>query len=111
RKKGVKLHIDVGLVSEDAQLAPDQPPNGVLDTEDQPPTDKQLTPEEDTGLDGEMDPDEGAVLDSTAHLNASLADPHGDDWRAPNIGDDKDKYKERDPRRWRFNNGNEKNQQ
>jgi hypothetical protein len=111
RHKGVKLHIDIGLVSKDAQLAPDQPPNGILDTEDKPPIDKQLTPEEDTGLDGLMDPDEGAVFDQTAHMNASTSDPHGDDWQAPNIGTDKDKYVEHDPRRWRFNNGTEKNQQ
>jgi hypothetical protein len=112
RHKGVKLHIDIGLVSKDAQLAPDQPPNGILDTEDKPPIDKQLTPQEDTGLDGVFDPDEATVYDNTAHLNASLADPHGDDWQAPNTGADKDKYvNERDPRRWRYNNGTERNQQ
>jgi hypothetical protein len=111
RHKGVKLHIDVGLVSEDAQLAPDQPPNGVLDTEDQPPRDKILQPSEDTGLDGVFDANEGAVWDSTAHMNASPSDPHGDDWVPPNTGNDKDKYVEHDPRRWRFNNGTERNQQ
>ncbi|HEV8481193.1 MAG TPA: hypothetical protein VGR66_10405, partial [Candidatus Eisenbacteria bacterium] len=110
RHKGVKLHIDVGLVSEDAQLAPDEPPNGKLDTEDKT-ADNQLTPDEDTGIDAISDPAETTQADPTAHINASSSDPHGDDWRPPNTGDDKDKYVESDPRRWRFNNGTEKNQQ
>ena len=111
RRKGVKLHFDVGLVSEDAQLGADEPPDRVLENEDLPPLDRQLTPEEDVGLDGLSDAQETVMADPTAHLNASTADPQGDDWRAPNTGDDKDKYIERDPRRWRFNNGTEKNQQ
>ena len=52
-----------------------------------------------------------SVLDQTAHMNASTSDPHGDDWVPPNTGDDKDRYVEHDPRRWRFNNGTERNQQ
>src|SRR5262249_31028654 len=94
RKKGVKLHIDLGLVSEDSQQRPDERPDRALNTEDLPPYDKQLTPEEDVGLDGVPDVSESVVADSTARMNASLADPSGDDWLAPNTGDDKDKYPE-----------------
>jgi hypothetical protein len=110
RRPGVKLHIDVGLVGEDQQRRPDERPNQVPDTEDLPPPDRQLTPEEDIGLDAVADLSETDLVDSTAAINASPSDPHGDDWRVPNGDEEKDLYPERDPRRWRFANGTEKNQ-
>jgi hypothetical protein len=110
RRPGVKLHIDIGLVPEDQQRRPDERPNLVLDTEDLPPTDGQLTPEEDVGIDAVADLSEVDLVDSTAAINASQSDPHGDDWRVPNAEEEKDLYPERDPRRWRFANGTEKNQ-
>lgn len=110
RKPGVKLHIDLGVMSEDEQQRPDSLPNGKLDTEDLPPPDRQLVPEEDVGLDGVADAAEFVIADSTARMNASGSDPEGDDWRAPSTDKDVEPYPERDPRRWRFNNGTEINQ-
>mgnify|MGYP003694613579 CR=1 FL=1 len=55
----VKLHLDLGTVSEDEQRAPNILPNRRLDTEDKPPRDNQLVVtdanNEDTGLDGQLD--------------------------------------------------------
>jgi hypothetical protein len=106
RKSGVTLNIDIGTVSEDAQHYPDALPNGVLDSEDQLPRDRQLDATEDTGIDSVFSEGETLISNPTARLNASTSDPHGDDWRVPD-----DAYEdERDPRRWRFNNGTERNQ-
>ena len=108
---GVKLHIDLGTVSEDEQRSPDVPPNGKLDTEDKV-KDNQLTVtegnNEDTGLDGTLD---GAENDSTLDLTtASSSDPHGDDFQTPGPGDvAHDDAESLDPFNWRFTNGTENN--
>ena len=111
----VKLHIDLGAVSEDMMRAPNRPPNGILDSEDQPRPvrDHQLTVveggiNEDTGVDGALDAVEVDRLDkgliTLADLTtASTADPEGDDWRS--TGD----FKDIDPRKFRYSNGTENN--
>jgi hypothetical protein len=113
RKPGVQIHIDVGVISEDAQHRPDRPPNGTLDTEDQLPRDRQLDASEDTGVDSVFSaaqysggPYETEIVNSTVRLNASPSDPAGDDFRPP----DTTYPQEDDPRRWRFANGTERNQ-
>jgi hypothetical protein len=106
RDGNVRINIEIGTVSEDAQHFPDLAPNGRLDTEDQEPRDRQLDATEDTGVDSVFSIDEAVTADPTDRINASPEDPHGDDWRPP----DEDYENERDPRRWRFNNGTERNQ-
>ena len=85
---GVKLHIDVGRVSEDQMRAPNRVPNGKVDTEDRQ-LDGQLTvlgdDTEDTGLDGVLDKNEPASLATlglpVADLTtATTSDPEGDNW-------------------------------
>ena len=108
RDTHVRLHIDLGTVSEDQMRAPDEPPNGLLDTEDQQPRDNQLTvtdkKDEDTGYDGVKDAGENhPVRDLTT---AGPADPEGDDY---NTFDET--YQDLDPRRYRYTNGTEGNKQ
>ncbi len=110
----VKLHIDVGIVSEDEMRAPDEPPNGKLDSEDQPPRDNQLTVaggiNEDTGEDGKLDPDEPGYgsqnpKDWRDLTTAGPGDPEGDDFRPVD-----EHYKDQlDTRRYRYTNGTEGN--
>jgi hypothetical protein len=85
----VKLHIDLGRVSEDQMRAPNRPPNGRIDTEDQRPRDNQLTvtgdQSEDTGVDGITDSEEqsrynAGQLTLADLVTASSSDPEGDDW-------------------------------
>jgi len=111
----VKLHIDLGRVSEDQMRAPNRLPNGLLDTEDQKPRDNQLTVaggiDEDTGIDGINDAAEvQAVAEGRGVLadliTATNTDPEGDDWGAlitnfPSA---------MDPRRYILTNGTEKSQ-
>ncbi len=122
RTNHLKLHIDLGRVSEDMMRAPNQPPNGVLDSEDKIPRDGQLTVvgsnNEDTGYDGLLDDDEKAAIAAgkltfsypvngvaQADLTtASDADPDGDDFQ--NV-DDTNYKEEMDARRYRFTNGTE----
>lgn len=113
RKPGVVLHIDVGVVSEDAQHRADRPPNGLLQSEDRDPRDQLLDATEDTGLDSLFSvpqnpggPQEIELVNPTVRLNASPSDPSGDDFRPP----DENYPDVRDPRRWRFANGAERNQ-
>ena len=110
----VKLHIDLGRVSEDQMRAPNRPPNGRIDTEDRKPRDNQLTvlgdDTEDTGYDGILDKDEKTALANgqitLADLTtASTSDPEGDDW-----GNVVDTYSSPiDPRRYVAINGSEGN--
>uniref|UniRef100_A0A832MK34 Cell surface protein SprA n=1 Tax=Eiseniibacteriota bacterium TaxID=2212470 RepID=A0A832MK34_UNCEI len=106
RGRNVRLHVDLGAVSEDQQRSPDAPPNGRLDGEDREPFDGQLSVvsgnDEDTGLDGLRNADgEGAVLDlSTADAN----DPAGDDFDRVD-----EAFEDVDPRRYRRTNGTERN--
>ncbi|MGH7741856.1 MAG: cell surface protein SprA, partial [Candidatus Eiseniibacteriota bacterium] len=114
RGRHLKLHIDVGRVSEDMQRSPDVLPNGGLDSEDKN-RDGQLQVSgdtyEDTGYDQLIDP--GAKErpggrenpDSLRDLTtASLDDPEGDTFRGTN-GD----FSEIDPRRYKYTNGTEDN--
>ena len=104
RGPGLKLHVDLGAVSEDQMRAPDQPPNSRLDTEDRSPPDALLVPEEDTGVDG-VDDSAGDALSSPLDLaTANAEDRAGDDYHAPAAG-----YTEIDPRRWIRSNGTERN--
>jgi len=112
----VKLHIDLGRVSEDQMRAPNRPPNGGKpDTEDRglkPDGVLTVTGEdsEDTGLDGKNDTEEQAEIANHtltfAELStASATDPEGDDWR--NI--DEAFPSAVDPRRYLYTNGTEGN--
>jgi hypothetical protein len=105
-RAGAKLRIDLGSVSEDQMRAPDDPPNGILDTEDKEPRDNQLVVDEDTGIDGLPDGAETRQLDLTT---ASPSDPSGDDFKEPIVDENGHKYREEDPRRYRFTNGTEGN--
>jgi hypothetical protein len=108
RGRHVKLHLDLGAVDEDQQRAPDEPPNGRLDSEDvsqngagrdgKLEVNDQIN--EDTGLDNELDGAEpGPPLDL---VTASASDPHGDDFHEPDS-----KYQDLDPRKWLYTNGTE----
>ena len=115
RGRNVQLHIDLGRVSEDQMRAPDQPPNGRIDTEDRN-QDNQLTVtsdfDEDSGYDGLLNVKVGDDLFSEADSirvpldlsTASSADPSGDDFREID-----EAFKEIDPRRYVGTNGTEGN--
>lgn len=106
----VRLHVDLGEVSEDQMRAPNRPPNNRLDTEDLVPRDNQLvvagSTNEDTGLDNLLsaaeNPSAPADL-STVNLGGR-SDPEGDDFS--NIDQS---FREIDPRRYRGTNGTEGN--
>ncbi len=115
----VKLHLDLGKVSEDQMRAPGELPNGALDSEDKlvdGQRDGQLSAtesnNEDTGVDGRVDSKDahGEDLVETAPkldlTTASDADPQGDDFARPY-----DNYNDLDTRRWRNTNGTEGNRQ
>jgi len=110
RGPGLKLHVDLGLVSEDQMRAPNQLPNGRLDTEDRPPHDHVLVPREDTGIDGlrSTPEDEFSLPDGLSTpldlVTASMSDPGGDDYAPPSTA-----FAEIDPRRWVRTNGTEGN--
>lgn len=80
---GLKLHVDLGVISEDQQRAPGVPPNGQFDTEDKnkdgkfDPSNDPLT-REDTGADGVADELETDLYDLST---ATEADRHGDNFR------------------------------
>jgi hypothetical protein len=107
RGRNVKLHIDLGAVSEDQQRAPNIPPNNIMDSEDQPPRDNQLVvtdeKNEDTGYDGRLNAVESrdTIPDLTT---VTPADPQGDDFAPPD-----NRFKDWDPRKWRVTNGTEGN--
>ena len=110
----VKLHLDLGRVSEDEMRAPNRLPNGRIDTEDRKPRDNRLTvtgdDSEDTGIDGLKDEDERTALANGQLTLADLVtasgnDPEGDDWG--NIIDNIPSSI--DPRRYVSINGTEEN--
>ena len=112
---GAKLHIDLGVVSEDQMRAPNRPPNGRIDTEEQGTPDGQLTvigeKSEDTGIDGLDDAAEKDLykngtgsLKLADLITASGDDPEGDDWKS--INDDYSSAM--DPRRYLYFNGTER---
>ena len=111
----VKLHIDLGRVSEDQMRAPNRLPNAHLDSEDRQPRDNQLTvtgdKSEDTGIDGIDDAAEkqalanGTLKEKADLITASDADPEGDDW-----GNIVENFPSAvDPRRYINTNGTEGN--
>lgn len=109
----VKLHIDLGVVSEDQIRAPNRLPDGRLQSEDQTPRDRQLVvsggKDEDTGPDGLTSAEEFARLEAGAGTiadltTASALDPEGDDYGAPD-----DNFHDIDPRKFRATNGPEGN--
>ncbi len=113
RRNHLRLHVDLGVVSEDQMRAPNRPPDGILQSEDKPPRDHQLTVttgnDEDTGYDGLLDDDERARMaagDLTMAdlVTASPSDPEGDDW-----GNIIASYHDIDPRKWLYTNGTEGN--
>jgi hypothetical protein len=107
RGKHVKLHLDLGAVSEDQQRAPNIPPNNALDSEDLQPRDNQLVvtdeQNEDTGLDNRLDGAE-RPLSLPDLITAGSSDSTGDDFDQPNTD-----FKDWDPRKWRRTNGTENN--
>jgi hypothetical protein len=105
RGRHLRLHIDVGSVSEDQMRAPDVLPNRVLDTEDRI-LDNVLTVDEDTGLDGRANPDAGVVRDL---VRANGTDPEGDDFYPPDALVNTDERRSVDPRYWAAVNGTEGN--
>ncbi len=113
RRNRVKLHIDLGVVSEDQIRAPNVPPNGILDSEDRPPRDNQLSVSggnnEDTGLDGlldDLEPGRGGPPSAWRDLvTASASDPEGDNFQKVN-----ESFRDNiDTRRFRGTNGTEGN--
>ncbi len=106
----VRLHVDLGEVSEDQMRAPNRPPNGMLDTEDLPPRDNQLvvagSNNEDTGLDNRLSANESRtdLADLSTVDLGGRNDPEGDDFS--NIDQ---AFREIDPRRYRGTNGTEGN--
>jgi hypothetical protein len=105
RGRRVKLHVDLGAMSEDQMRSPDQPPNGLLDTEDKA-RDNVLTVDEDTGLDGLMNPDSSKLRDL---VTSNDSDPEGDDFKPPNDIVTRDEARSIDPRNWVSVNGTEGN--
>ncbi|MBN1826715.1 MAG: cell surface protein SprA [Candidatus Eisenbacteria bacterium] len=94
RRKG-KMHIDMGLLGEDAMWSTD-PPNNSLDSEDRVPRDGVL---DDTGNKGENDEDTGLDGLFNSQESGSGGDPAGDDWA----------YEESDPDNYSRINGTEDN--
>ncbi|MCX5800423.1 MAG: cell surface protein SprA [Candidatus Eisenbacteria bacterium] len=84
-----EIKLDLGTVSEDAMWDPFSLPNGKLDTEDRN-RNSVLDLGEDTGLDGQCDPnpksecpcssDDGTSEQYTAGVSFSEQDPNGDDY-------------------------------
>lgn len=107
--QSLKLHIDLGVVSEDQRRSPGVPLRGRLDSEDLLPRDNQLTvagdTNEDTGVDGLFSSQE--IADPSL-VTSTAADPAGDDFELPNT-DNNNPIRNLDPDRWLRTNGTEKN--
>jgi hypothetical protein len=114
---GVKIHLDLGRVSEDQMRAPNRLPNDKIDTEDRKPRDNQLKvlggDSEDTGIDGINDAAEIAARDDPTNplvpaqlLTTRPDDPEGDDF----AGLVQNFSSAMDPRRYLFTNGTEGSQ-
>jgi hypothetical protein len=103
----MKLHVDLGSVSEDQMRSPDVPPNLRLDTEDRAPPDHRLDASEDTGYDQLKDVEEIAAGIPIRDLTpASANDPEGDDFHPVNGQISPDDI---DPASFRGSNGTEGN--
>jgi hypothetical protein len=113
--RGMKLHIDLGRVSEDQMRSPDVAPNGQIDTEDRseegsaPDGQLQVSggdKNEDTGFDQRNNQEEiEAGIPIRDLMNARAEDPEGDDFYAVTEGEPDDM----DPVRFRGVNGTEEN--
>lgn len=103
RGLGARLHVDLGVVSEDQMRSPDQPPNQWLDTEDQS-SDNVLELTEDTGVDAANNATEDALPAPLDLSTANEQDRAGDDYENPSSP-----FLEIDPRRWVHTNGTEGN--
>jgi hypothetical protein len=103
RDPQVRLHVDVGRVSEDQMRSPDRLPNRLLDTEDTN-RDDQLNEGEDVGIDRAPNGQEPVRLDLSTATDQDLS---GDDWAGPTTS----VTNELDPRRWQRVNGSEGNAQ
>jgi len=106
----VRLHVDLGVVSEDERRSPVIAANRLLDSEDLPPRDNQLTVtdnnNEDTGLDGIAGA--GEPPDPSLVTADAVADPAGDNFKSP-VVDNNDPRHNLDPDRWLYINGTEGN--
>ncbi|HEY2955013.1 MAG TPA: cell surface protein SprA [Candidatus Eisenbacteria bacterium] len=114
RNTKLRLHIDLGVVSEDQMRSPDVPPNGILDTEDRSDLggapDRQLDVSsghnEDTGVDQLTDAEEKqAGIPIRDLVTANGDDPQGDDFKTVSEGPPEDM----DPARFVHANGTEGN--
>ncbi len=107
--QSLKLHVDLGVVSEDQRRSPGVPAKRTLDSEDLLPRDNQLTVtdnnNEDTGVDGLLNPDETA---DASLVTSTADDPAGDDFAQPDV-DNNDPRHNLDPDRWLRTNGTEGN--
>jgi hypothetical protein len=105
----VRLHVDIGSVSEDQRRSPGKPATG-FDSEDLLPRDNQLdvtgTRNEDTGLDGVLST--GSEPADPSLVTAGTGDPAGDDFAQP-VVDNEAPSRNMDPARWVFTNGTEGN--
>ena len=115
----VLLHIDLGVVSEDQRRSPGVAANLILDSEDLPPRDNQLTVtdnnNEDTGLDGltntgqpTADPPRPPEPEDASLTSSTGGDPGGDDFRTPDV-DNNSTINNLNPDLWRGINGTEGN--
>lgn len=119
RGNHVRLHIDLGTVSEDQMRSPDARPNDRLDTEDRSdPPDGQLrvsddAQNEDTGVDqrfslaGGHGPGPESADSLRDLVTATAGDPEGDDFQR--VDPEKFKNTPLDTRRYRGSNGTENN--
>jgi hypothetical protein len=113
--KDMKLHIDLGTVSEDQMRSPDVPPDGNLNTEDRSEDgaapDRQLNVtgrSEDTGYDQLLSNEEVAPVPPRDLTTVTANDPEGDDYTGvtQDIAPD-----DINPEDWKYVNGPEKNSQ
>jgi hypothetical protein len=101
----LKLHVDLGTLSEDQQRAPGVPPNGLFDTEDKNKDNKYDPPgsdillREDGGADGLPDALETDLYDLST---ASETDKHGDNYaKSPvSLADDSNELARFDPKNY-----------
>lgn len=119
RGRHLKLHVDLGRVSEDQMRSPDVPPDTLLNSEDLPDRDGKMAANdkinEDSGVDNKFSPNSTDQLPSNAAretgpqldlVTAGSSDPEGDDFHNTDDNAAKDEI---DPRRYRFTNGIENN--
>ncbi len=125
RGRHVKMHIDLGKVSEDQMRAPDERPDVVLNSEDHVPRDNSLDVtegnNEDTGFDGRLTAGEAAAIVASTSppsplvlaegryrdlVTSSGNDPQGDDFKTP-VNEDVSGAKAIDARPYLHINGTE----